>query len=261
MTFQIRTRSDALRHTAGRVAVAVGLTVVMTAVTMLLQLGTYLDANVRVGEVIFSTICAAIAISAVLTGGLSFRSALLMRDLTLARSELARISRTDQLTGLLNRRGFDETAALALRSAFAADLPVVVFMCDVDHFKSINDRFGHAFGDKVLVEIAEVLRSFASKDGFLVGRHGGEEFAALMIGITREQAAQYAEDIRQACAAREISFDENFARVTISIGFTVASDEVDLSKIMRVADRALYIAKHGGRNRVARADAPTLAAA
>ena len=107
MTFQITTRGDALRHTFGRVVVAVSLTVVMTAATMLLQLGTDLDASVGVGEVIFSTICAAVAISAVLAGGLSFRSALLMRDLTLARSELARISHTDQLTGLLNRRGFD----------------------------------------------------------------------------------------------------------------------------------------------------------
>lgn len=261
MTYQITTRGDALRHAARRVAVAVSLTIVMTAVTTLLQLGTDLDASVSVGQVIFSSLCAATAISAVLAGGLSFRSALLMRDLTLARSELARISHTDQLTGLLNRRGFDEAAASALRSAFAANLPAVVFMCDVDRFKSINDRFGHEFGDSVLVEIADVLRSFASKDRVLVGRHGGEEFAALMTGITREQATQYAEDIRLACAAREISIDENSTRVTISIGFTVARDEVDLSKIMRIADRALYAAKHGGRNRVERADAPSLVAA
>ncbi len=261
MTFEIATRGDALRHTAGRVAVTVGLTAVMATATMLLQLGTDLNASVSVGAVIYSTIGAAVVISALLAGGLSFRSALLMRDLTLARSELAQISRTDQLTGLLNRRGFDESAALTLRSAFAANLPAVVFMCDVDRFKSINDRFGHAFGDKVLVEIAEVLRTFAGKDGVLVGRHGGEEFAALMIGVTREQAGQYAEDIRRACAAREISFDGDSTRVTISIGFTVARDEVDLSTIMRVADRALYIAKHAGRNQVARADAPALVAA
>lgn len=75
------------------------------------------------------------------------------------------------------------------------------------------------------------------------------------------QAAQHAEDIRQACAAREISIDGSAARVTISIRFTVARDELDLSKIMRVADRALYAAKHGGGNQVARADAPALAAA
>jgi diguanylate cyclase (GGDEF)-like protein len=261
MSFQIITHGDALRHTAGRVAVSVSLTVVMTAFTVLLHLGSDVDATVRVGDVIVTSIIAGAAISALLAGILSYRSSLLMRDLTLARSELARISHTDQLTGLLNRRGFDAAASLALRSAFTAGLPAVVFMCDVDRFKSINDRFGHEFGDKVLVEIADVLRGFAGKDGAIVGRHGGEEFAALMIGITREQAAQYAEDIRRTCAAREISIDGVSTRVTISIGFTVGLDEVDLSKIMRVADQALYAAKHGGRNQVARADAPALAAA
>ncbi|MDO9383302.1 MAG: GGDEF domain-containing protein [Hyphomicrobiaceae bacterium] len=240
---------------------AVSVTVILVALATTLHLGTDLDARVRVGDVEFASICTGIVISALLSAVLTFRSALLMRDLTLARSELVQISRTDQLTGLLNRRGFDEAAGLALRSALAAGLPTVVFMCDIDHFKSINDRFGHAFGDKVLIEISDLLRSFAGKDGALVGRHGGEEFAALMIGITREQAAQYAEDIRQTCAAREISINGDSARVTISIGFTVALDEVDLSKIMRVADRALYIAKHGGRNQVARADAPALEAA
>ena len=261
MAFHITTHGDALRHTAGRVAVAVALTVLMTAFTVLLHHGSDFDATVRVGDVIVSSLIAGAAISALLAAILTYRSSLLMRDLTLARSELARISHTDQLTGLLNRRGFDAAAALALRSAFAENLPAVVFMCDVDRFKAINDRFGHEFGDTVLAEIADVLRSFAGKDGAIVGRHGGEEFAALMIGITRDQAAQYAEDIRVACAARKISVDGNSAQVTISIGFTVARDEVELSKIMRVADRALYLAKHGGRNQVARVDAPSLAAA
>jgi diguanylate cyclase (GGDEF)-like protein len=261
MTFQITTHADVLRHTARRVVLASGLAILITTVTALMHLGTDMDATVRVGYVLISSVCAAAAISTLLTGALTYRSALVTQELTRTRSELARLSHTDQLTGLLNRRGFDAAAVLALRSAFAANQSTVVFMCDVDRFKSINDRFGHDFGDKVLVEIADVLRAFAGKDGAIVGRHGGEEFAALMIGITREQAAQYAENIRHACAAREISIDGNATRVTISIGFTVARDEVDLSTIMRVADRALYIAKHGGRNQVARADAPSLAAA
>ncbi|MDO9059894.1 MAG: GGDEF domain-containing protein, partial [Bradyrhizobium sp.] len=104
MSLQITTRSDALRYTARRIAVSVSLAVAMTAAATLLHRGTDLDASVRVGDVIRSSICAAVAISTVLAGGLIFRSALLIRDLTLARSELARISRTDQLTGLLNRR-------------------------------------------------------------------------------------------------------------------------------------------------------------
>jgi diguanylate cyclase (GGDEF)-like protein len=261
MTIHITTHGDALRHTARRVALAAGLSIAITVVTILVQLGTDLDATVRVGYVMISSICAAGAIATLLAGALTYRSALVMQELTQTRSELARISRTDQLTGLLNRRGFDDAAVLALRSAQEAGLSAVVFMCDVDRFKSINDKFGHDFGDKVLVEIGDVFRSFANKESVLVARHGGEEFVALMIGISHEQAAQYAEEIRRACAVREVSIDQNSTRVTISIGFTVARDEADLAKIMRIADRALYVAKHGGRNRVARADAPALAAA
>ena len=261
MTIHITTHRDVLRHTGGRVALAASLAVVITTVTVLVQFGSDLDATVPVGYIMISSICAAAAISTLLAGALSYRSALVMQELTQTRSELARISHTDQLTGLLNRRGFDEAASAALRSAHEADLPAVIFMCDVDRFKSINDRYGHDFGDKVLVEISDVLRSFAENDRFLVARHGGEEFAALMIGISHEQAAQYAENIRQACAAREIVADDNAARVTISIGFTVSCGELELAKLMRIADQALYSAKHGGRNRVARADALSLAAA
>ena len=82
-----------------------------------------------------------------------------------------------------------------------------------------------------------------------------------MAGVTHEQAEQYAEDIRKACAAREISNGEAVVRVTISIGFTVSRGEIDLSKIMRVADQALYTAKHRGRDRVVRAETSSLAAA
>jgi diguanylate cyclase (GGDEF)-like protein len=134
-------------------------------------------------------------------------------------------------------------------------------MCDIDHFKSINDRFGHEFGDKALIEIAGVLRHFSHTHGALVARHGGEEFAVLMIGITHEQAEVYAEEIRKFCAAREIRSGEICERLTISIGFTVARAQTDLAKIMRIADQALYTAKRQGRDRVVRADEATLAAA
>jgi diguanylate cyclase (GGDEF)-like protein len=93
----------------------------------------------------------------------------------------------------------------------------------------------------VLVQIAGELRSFARENRMLVARHGGEEFAVLMIGATNEQAAQYAEDIRRACAAKEVISDDVSTRVTISIGLTVSRDEIDLSKIMRIRrSGALY---------------------
>lgn len=261
MTFQIITRGDALRHAARRAALAGGLTIVMTVAATLFDLGTDFSAPVRTGHVMMMSIGVGAAISTLLAAILSYRSALLMQQLTLTRRELSRISETDQLTGLLNRRGFDTAAVPALKSAHDAGLSTAVLMCDIDRFKSINDRYGHEFGDKVLAGAADLLRLFAEKHGALVARHGGEEFAALMIGVSHEQAAQYAEDIRRACAAREIRSGELTARVTISIGFTVARGEPDLAKIMRIADQALYTAKNCGRDRVVRADEMALAAA
>jgi diguanylate cyclase (GGDEF)-like protein len=242
-------------------AVAAGLTSVLTGITLLVHLGTDFNATVSVGYVLCFSICVATIISASLSAALSYRSARLMRELTLTHSELSRISQTDQLTGLFNRRGFDDTAALALASARKREVPVTVFLCDIDHFKSINDRFGHEAGDKVLVEIADVLRWLAKKEGVLVARYGGEEFAGLMVGVTRDRAERYAEQVRTACAAREIPIGENLERVTISLGFTVSCADADLVELMRIADRALYAAKRRGRDRVVQADERSLVAA
>ncbi len=258
MTIQIHTHGDVLRHTARRMGIATGLALVMTTVLLIAVFGTDLAARVSVGFVVTFSLCAAISIASLLAGALSYRSARLMRELMLTRSELSRISQTDQLTQLLNRRGFDEAAVPALRAAQDAGLPAVIFMCDIDHFKSINDEFGHEIGDGVLVEIADVLRRFAGEDGALVARHGGEEFAILMVGVGQDEAERYAEGIRHACAARDILIADIASRVTISIGFTVCSGELELSQMMRTADQALYTAKRRGRDRVVQAAAPPL---
>lgn len=254
MTIQISTRSDVFRHTGERVALAAGLTIVMTATMLLLYLGADFEATVTVGHIFGFGLWVATAISTLLAGALTYRSARLMQELTLTRSELARISETDQLTGLLNRRGFDEAAARALVSARQRGLPVGVFMCDIDHFKSINDRFGHEGGDKVLVEVADVLRRSAQDKEMLVARHGGEEFAVLSVGVTRGQAEQHAEALRTACAGRAIAIGEGVEHVTISMGFTVSCADAEMAGLMRLADRALYVAKRRGRDRVVEAD-------
>ena len=249
----IRTQKEVLRHTAKRMAIAVSLTAMMTLATIILQLGTDLDAAVRVGHVLTLSLCAAITISAALSGALSYRSALLMKELTITRAELFRISRTDKLTGLLNRRGFDEAAAVALQNARAAKRPVAAMMCDIDHFKAINDHYGHEFGDRVLVNIGEVLRAFAADNELLVARYGGEEFAILAVGITEQQATILGEALRQGCCARDVVDEDNSARVTISIGLAAPGGVARLSQLMRIADEALYIAKRQGRNCVAHA--------
>jgi len=253
LTIQLFTRRDALRHTARRIGIAVSVTVVVGWLLCAMQLGTDPDATVRVGFVTVSVIVSGAIVAALLTGALTYRSALMMQELTLTRAELQQISCTDQLTGLLNRRGFDEAAASAIAKARDANLPVVALMCDIDHFKSINDEFGHEFGDKVLVQLSNVLRSFADDNGLLIARHGGEEFAALAIGADNEKILKCAEALRKICS-RKISSDGSSAEVTISVGLTSPRRETDLPTIMRFADQALYLAKRRGRNLVVQVD-------
>ena len=106
----------------------------------LMQFGTDPDASVRAGFVTASVIGIGVIVSALLTAGLSYRSALVMQELALTRAELLRISRTDQLTGLLNRRGFDEAAIAALAKAQEENLPVVALMCDIDRFNRADNQ-------------------------------------------------------------------------------------------------------------------------
>jgi diguanylate cyclase (GGDEF)-like protein len=251
---QITTRRQAIRHTMARVGVAVSLTLFLTLLMIFVEFGTDPNATVRVGLVITTGTITGVIIAALLTSSLTYRSALVMKELNLARAELLRISRTDQLTGLLNRRAFDETASSILANAREAKATAVAFMCDIDRFKAINDQFGHEFGDKVIIEIARVFGDFARQNGVLVARHGGEEFAILMIGVSVEQAMKHANWLRQACAATEILNGEMSVYVTISIGLTGTQQKTDLSQIMGSADQALYAAKNRGRDRVASVD-------
>jgi diguanylate cyclase (GGDEF)-like protein len=145
-------------------------------------------------------------------------------------------------SGLLNRRGFDEAVLAAPTKAHDANMPTTVLMCDIDRFKAINDQFGHEFGDKILVAITNVLRSFAERSQILAARHGGEEFAILMTGWPRIGLR----NMRQACAAKAILSEQMSACVTIRIGLVVSQREAGLSKVVRMAHQALYAAKHRG---------------
>lgn len=256
---QIVTHKDVVRHTVGRVLIAVSLTIAVSWLMTVVQLGTDSNAIVRVGYVTGSVIVVGAIVAALLTSGLAYHTALMMQELTIARAEMQRISCTDHLTGLLNRRGFDDAALLALANAKAGNLPVVALMCDIDRFKLINDRFGHEFGDQVLIKLGELLRSIASTSIVLLARHGGEEFAALMVGVDNEDAMHYAERLRQACAT-EVSHGGTSTRVTVSVGVTAPQRGADLQTIMRLADKALYEAKNRGRNRVVLVDNDLVAA-
>ena len=170
--------------------------------------------------------------------------------------ELERIANWDQLTGVLTRRAFFERSAAAMAQAASQRQPVGVMMMDVDHFKQINDGYGHPAGDAVLSLTAKRIDGVI-KDCDLLGRLGGEEFALLIAGCSSGGAMEIAERIRSAVAAEPFAIPSGERIwVTLSIGVTSAGARGgDLERLLSIADKALYQAKSGGRNRSALVDA------
>jgi two-component system, cell cycle response regulator len=170
-------------------------------------------------------------------------------DAFLANQRLAEHAATDPLTGLSNRRHIEpqlegETArALRHRATFS------ILMADLDHFKQVNDTYGHDTGDEVLREVARRLRSLLRTED-RSARWGGEEFLVLLTDTDAEQAAKVAEKIRQGIADEPIEFNGHRIPITISIGVAGHAGENDPLEIIRRADQALYRAKDEGRNRV-----------
>lgn len=172
--------------------------------------------------------------------------------------KLADLAEHDALTGLLNRR-----AILGHLEALHADRrqssqALCLMMCDVDHFKSINDRHGHGVGDEVLKRVAHVLRANL-RDGDRVGRVGGEEFLIVLGSADMADAQQVAERLRHLISALEVQCDEGKSlSVTISIGLAQSHEgDGDWAQVVSRADEGLYKAKRTGRDRVVVADADT----
>lgn len=162
-------------------------------------------------------------------------------ELQQAHALAARLARTDELTGLNNRRAFSSLGRRALEQSRRYSRPLSLVMFDIDHFKAINDTRGHAAGDKVLQEVAGVLLSVV-RTSDIAGRIGGEEFAVLLPETAQNEAVAFAERLRQGFAALE---------VTCSFGVASRGEEVVvLDTLLMRADEALYRAKDGGRNRV-----------
>ena len=156
-------------------------------------------------------------------------------------------ARRDPLTGLANRRAFED----AFAAASAANASICIALCDIDRFKSVNDRFGHAVGDRVLKVIAEALREACGDH--LVARYGGEEFAILFTGVTVETAVATLDAARGAVAAKRYRLRETDAplgAVTFSGGVSAYEAGEAMGSVMGRADRLLYAAKHAGRNAI-----------
>jgi diguanylate cyclase (GGDEF)-like protein len=158
------------------------------------------------------------------------------------------LASTDELTGIANRRAFMSQLDREIAGAAEFGWPLAVAMFDVDHFKLVNDCYGHAVGDRVLQLIAARAASVV-RGGDLVGRLGGEEFGILMPGATLEEAAHVAERLREAMET-VAELDESLPGVTISIGIAAREGQRSAKELLAAADVALYAAKDEGRNRV-----------
>lgn len=170
----------------------------------------------------------------------------IMRD---SAAEMVARSETDVLSGLLNRRGFDGRAEDALARAARLGEPAVLIAADLDHFKAINDSFGHAAGDAVIAAFARLLRDHMPP-GAVVSRLGGEEFAVFIAGASLAEARGHAEAVRNLYAATSLAHIGVARVVTASFGVAQAAADDSLLTLSRRADAALYRAKAGGRNRV-----------
>jgi len=174
-------------------------------------------------------------------------------ELKQSRDELLRLSRTDGLTGLYNRRTFDDMLAREWRRLARAGEPLAVIMIDVDHFKLYNDTYGHGGGDVCLQRVARAAEGALQRPADIVARYGGEEFVALLPETKLDGAIAVAEAIRLAVSALEIPHagSKTAAHVTVSLGAacTVPQPDADPASLLEIADQQLYIAKSEGRNR------------
>jgi diguanylate cyclase (GGDEF)-like protein len=194
---------------------------------------------------------------AIIEMGLERPHRLLFRNLKKSESELGkaleevqRLAITDSLTGLYNRRHFFELAEHELQRARRYRRSLSAIMLDIDHFKQVNDTYGHAVGDHVLKEVADSCRQAMRKEEVL-GRYGGEEFVIMMPESNLVATCQVAERLRQSIAQKTIDTEVGPVMVTVSLGVITLDDECStLETLLAGADQALYWAKRSGRNRV-----------
>jgi diguanylate cyclase (GGDEF)-like protein/PAS domain S-box-containing protein len=176
-------------------------------------------------------------------------------DLAAALARLEAQAVTDALTGLANRRRFDDALAVEWRRAQRDVAPLALLMVDIDHFKALNDSHGHPAGDAVLARLGSVLASFGQRAGDLVARYGGEEFALLLPNAPIDDARTVAEKLRRAVARltwTEVGLPADTA-LSVSVGVCVADAGLlagEPGALLQCADEALYAAKRAGRNRV-----------
>jgi len=177
------------------------------------------------------------------------------RELSEMNDKLLRISLTDGLTGVDNRRSLEQRLHEMFEHSYRLHEPISCVMCDIDHFKRVNDTYGHQAGDDVLKEFAGILKAEA-REIDRVGRYGGEEFLLLLPGTVLDAAVTFAERLRERVEQHTFSYDGGSLKCAMSCGVAAWPHPrvPDAEGMLRAADDALYVAKEVGRNRVVRFD-------
>jgi diguanylate cyclase (GGDEF)-like protein len=170
-------------------------------------------------------------------------------ELRRAMSLLRQLATTDPMTGLLNRRSFLSQAESEWQRSLRFARPLSLLILDIDHFKHINDNFGHDAGDQVISRIAGICDT-QKRAHDLAARYGGEEFVMMMPETDLAGASSFAERLRQAVAAEEVRHGGKTIKATVSIGITEMGQTASVENMLKQADEALYQAKNTGRNRV-----------
>jgi diguanylate cyclase (GGDEF)-like protein len=165
-------------------------------------------------------------------------------------AEVQRLATVDEVTGLLNRRGLWEFGRREFERSRRFSRPLAVIFLDIDHFKQVNDTYGHAIGDQVLRTLCDRLRA-NTREVDVVARYGGEEFVILLPEVETPLATQVAERLRRSMAEAPAVTDQGPVKVSISLGVVQMRNEIhDLATLIDLADQAMFAAKQNGRNRV-----------
>ncbi len=179
---------------------------------------------------------------------------LVNQQLQLANQVLHQLSTHDGLTGVANRRRFDELLLVEWRRAMRVEGALALIMADIDHFKAYNDTYGHQAGDDTLKEVAYALQDSVQRAGDVLSRYGGEEFAIILPGMLLDEAARLAEALRNGVESRKIRHapiaESPYVTVSLGVASFQAARDVSPGELVAAADRALYTAKRRGRNRV-----------
>jgi diguanylate cyclase (GGDEF)-like protein len=180
------------------------------------------------------------------------RIAAIQEELHSTKVKMELLAHQDKLTGLVNRRGFDNAMSLEFKHAKQDKLPLALIMVDIDHFKPFNDNYGHQAGDDCLAIVSKTLKEAMCRPNDIVARYGGEEFAIILPNTNAENAALVAERIVNAL--KELAYPHEYSSstnyVTVSGGISDIASHDTVEEMIQSADKALYRAKEAGRNKV-----------